>query len=119
MGDGVLAGSGWSEDFGEEVVGEWQLGSGGSHPPYAVLDRLRGDEVAAGHCFDRGGWFTSQAGPVQHRFGAALQRTEDPPGQLGHHLWTVNPGSGVPLRPRVRCPMKAWQACTSSIVSCG
>jgi len=44
MGDGVLAGSGWSEDFGEEVVGEWQLGSGGSHPPYAVLDRLRGDE---------------------------------------------------------------------------
>jgi len=86
MGDGVLAGSGWSEDFGEEVVGEWQLGSGGSHPPYAVLDRLRGDEVAAGHCFDRGGWFTSQAGPVQHRFRAALQRAEDPPGQLGHHL---------------------------------
>src|SRR5664279_4955105 len=94
MGDGVLAGSGWSEDFGEEVVGEWQLGSGGSHPPYAVLDRLRGDEVAAGHCFDRGGWFTSQAGPVQHRFGAALQRTEDPPGQF------VGGGGGWPTRGR-------------------
>ena len=86
MGEGVHAEWGWSHEFGQEGVGEWQFGAGGGHPPDAVLDRFRGDEVAAGHDFDGGGWLAAEAGPVQHRFGAALQRPEDPPGQLGHQL---------------------------------
>jgi len=83
MGEGVLAGSGWSSDFSEEVVGEWQLGASGGHPRYALIDGLRCDDLAAGHGFDGGGWLTSQADPVQQRFGAPLQRPEDTPAQLG------------------------------------
>ena len=120
MGEGVHAEWGWSHEFGQEGVGEWQFGAGGGHPPDAVLDRFRGDEVAAGHDFDGGGRFSAEADPVQHRFGAAPfngPRTRQVSWETSS--WMVNPGSGVPFRSRVRCPMKAWQACTSSAVSCG
>ena len=82
----VLTRAGRATHFTLQVRVQRKPNAGRRHPIHPLTDRPTGHPMTAGHHHCRLRWMTTQAGPLQHRPRASLQRTQHPPRQLRHRI---------------------------------
>jgi len=82
--------------------------TGRRHPSHSLTDRPTRHPMTAGHHHCRPRRMTTQAGPLQHRPRASLQRTQHPPRQLRHRIRHRPRGQRQPIpdnHPRHPAPL--------------